>query len=115
PSPIVLRGGDAQTLAEALVKTVGAERQRALREVVLAWLPWANVDDVQLASTEGSWQISLRASVSVSGYAQAERSEKKGQRSNVWLLPGMDTLHSAWPRARVSNLAATFAARSGRE
>jgi hypothetical protein len=112
---IVLRGREAQELAEALFRIVGAERQRALREVVLAWLPWANVDDVDLASTEGSWQVSLRASVSVSGYAQAEQTASAGRGSTVWLLPGLDTLHWVWPRARVSNLAATFATRSGRE
>ncbi len=105
---VVLRGRDAQELAEALFRIVGAERQRALRDVVLAWLPWANVDDVQLASTEGSWQVSLRADVSVSGYAQLEGSK-------TWLLPGLDTLHWAWPRAHVSSLAATFAARAGRD
>ena len=105
---IVLRGRDAQQLAEALVKTVGAERQRALRDVVLAWLPWANVDDVQLASTEGSWQVSLRADVTVNGYAQLEGAK-------TWLLPGLDTLHSSSPRARVSSLGATFATRAGRE
>ena len=105
---VVLRGRDAQELAEALFRIVGAERQRALRDVVLAWLPWANVDDVQLASTEGSWQVGLRADVSVSGYAQLEGSK-------TWLLPGLDTLHWAWPRAHVSSLAATFASRAGRE
>jgi hypothetical protein len=105
---VVLRGRDAQQLAEALLRIVGAERQRALRDVVLAWLPWANVDDVQLASTEGSWQVSLRADVSVSGYAQAEGAK-------IWLLPGIDTLHWAWPRARVSSLGATFASRGDRE
>ena len=104
---IVLRGREAQELAEALFRIVGAQRQRALREVVLAWLPWANVDDVELASSDGSWQVSLRAKVSVSGYAQAE--------GKTWLLPGIDPLHWAWPRARVSNLAATFATRAGRE
>jgi hypothetical protein len=105
---VVLRGRDAQELSEALFRIVGAERQRALRDVVLAWLPWANVDAVQLASSEGSWQVSLRADVSVSGYAQLEGSK-------TWLLPGMDTLHWAWPRARVASLAATFASRAGRE
>jgi hypothetical protein len=107
---VVLRGRDAQTLAEVLVKTVGAERQRALRDVVLAWLPWANVDEVQLASTEGSWQVSLRADVTVSGYAQLQ-----GDGSKTWLLPGLDTLHTSQPRARVSSLGATFATRAGRE
>ncbi len=104
----VLRGRNAQELAEALFRIVGAERQRALRDVVLAWLPWANVDDVQLASSEGSWQVSLRADVSVSGYVQQEGPK-------TWVLPGLDALHWSWPRARVSSLAATFATRAGRE
>ena len=105
---IVLRGRDAQTLAETLVKNVGAERQRALRDVVLAWLPWANVDDVELASSEGSWQVSVRANVTVSGYAQIEG-------AHTWLLPGLDTMHSSSPHARVSSLGSTFATRAGRE
>ena len=105
---VVLRGRGAQDLAEALFTTVGAERQRALRDIVLAWLPWANVDDVVLASHEGSWQVSLRAEVTVDGYAQLEGAK-------TWLLPGLDTLHASYPRARVSTLGATFAARAGRE
>jgi hypothetical protein len=105
---VVLRGREAQELSEAFFRVVGAERQRALRDVVLAWLPWANVDDVQLDSTEGSWQVALRAEVSVSGYAQLEA-------GRTWLLPGLDTLHSSWPRSRVSTLGATFTTRAGRE
>jgi hypothetical protein len=87
---------------------VGAERQRALRDVVLGWLPWANVDDVQLSSSEGSWQVSMRAQVSVSGFAQAQGRGKQ-------MVPGMDSLHWVWPAHRVSSLAATFAERAGRE
>jgi hypothetical protein len=105
---VVLRGRDAQELSEAFFRIVGAERQRALRDVVLAWLPWANVDDVRLASSEGSWQIGLRADVSVSGYAQLEAGK-------TWLLPGLDTMHWSWPHAHVSSLGATFASRAGRE
>jgi hypothetical protein len=66
------------------------------------------VDDVHLASSEGSWQIRLRADVTVGGYAQA-------QGDKTWLLPGIDTLHTAWPHARVSSLAAAFASRAGRQ
>jgi hypothetical protein len=105
---VVLRGRDAEELAETLVRIVGADRQRALRDVVLAWLPWANVDEVQLSSSEGSWQVSMRAEVSVNGYAQLEAAK-------TWLLPGLDTLHWSWPRARVSSLGSTFATRGGRE
>jgi hypothetical protein len=50
----------------------------------------------------------LRADVDVSGYAQAEGAK-------TWLLPGLDTLHFSWPHARISSLAASFAARGGRE
>ncbi|HEX3772375.1 MAG TPA: hypothetical protein VHV30_15970, partial [Polyangiaceae bacterium] len=114
---VVLRGRGAQEIAEALFRTVGAERQRALRDVVLAWLPWANVDDVQLASNEGSWQVSLRADISVDGYAQVQGPPASPGKPapRTGLLPGLETLHWVWPRARVSSLAASFAARAGRE
>jgi hypothetical protein len=105
---VVLRGRTAQDLSEALFRIVGADRQRALRDVVLAWLPWANVDDVKLASSEGSWQVGLRAEVSVSGYAQLESGK-------TWLLPGLDALHGYAPRAYVAGLAATFATRGRRQ
>ena len=105
---VVLGGRQAQELAEAFVRLVGAERKRALRDVVLCWLPWANVESVELSSSEGSWQVSLRADVTVNGYAQLEGLK-------TWLLPGMETLHWAWPRARVSSLGATYATRAGRE
>jgi hypothetical protein len=105
---VVLRGRNAQELSEAFFRIVGAERQRALRDVVLAWLPWANVNDVKLASSEGSWQVSLRADVSVTGYAQLEA-------GGTWLLPGLDALHWSLPHAHVSSLGATFATRAGRE
>ncbi len=105
---VVLRGREAQSLSEAFYHVVGAERQRALRDVVLAWLPWGNVDRVELSSTEGSWQVGLRADVSVSGYAQFDGGK-------TWLLPGLDTLHWSVPHARVSTLGATFATRAGRE
>ncbi len=109
---IALQGRDAQLLAEALFRLVGADRQRALRDVVLAWLPWADVDSVALDSLEGSWQVILRANVSVSGYAELEV-DRAGQKT--WRLPGMDALHWSWPRARASSLSAAFATRAARE
>ncbi len=58
--------------------------------------------------------MSLRADVSVNGYAQLQPA-KRPSAPRIGLLPGLDTLHWAWPRARVSSLAATFASRAGRE
>jgi hypothetical protein len=52
--------------------------------------------------------VSVRANVTVSGYAQLEG-------AHTWLLPGLDTLHSSSPHARVSSLGSTFATRAGRE
>ncbi|HKQ70216.1 MAG TPA: hypothetical protein VJT73_12795 [Polyangiaceae bacterium] len=104
---ILLRGRTAQSLADALEKVVGSDRNEMLRGVVLGWVPWANVDDVGLSSTEGSWQVSLRAAVSIPGYAESEGS--------TWVLPGFEPLHAGFPRPFVSTLGATFASQGARE
>jgi hypothetical protein len=104
---ILLRGRTAQSLADALEKVVGTDRDDMLRGVVLGWVPWANVDDVGLSSSEGSWQVSLRASISIPGYAQAEGSS--------WVLPGFEPLHAGFPRPFVGTLGATFASQGARE
>jgi hypothetical protein len=114
---ILLRGRDAQEIAEMLVKTVGDQRQRSLRGVVLAWVPFANVDDVELSSTEGSWQVALRATVTIPGYAQAE-GKAAGQAASLgttWMLPGIDPVHTAYPRGSSSTLSAAYATEGARE
>ncbi|WP_394826916.1 hypothetical protein [Pendulispora albinea] len=105
-----LRGRAAQDLAEALVRVVGVERQRALRNVVLAWVPFANVEEVALASTEGSWQVALRADITVGGYAQLE-----GSRPRTWVLPGIAPIHVVFPRAFVTTLGSAYASVGARE
>lgn len=125
---ILLRGREAQDLAEALLRVVGAERQRALRGVVLAWVPFADVEDVALSSSEGSWQIAIRATVSVVGYAQpvggngspkGARPAKDGKAADPaptsWSLPGIEPLHFAYPRAFVTTLSATYARQGARQ
>jgi hypothetical protein len=107
----LLHGRASQELAEALVKLVGDQRQRALRNVVLAWLPSASVDDVLLSSDEGAWQVALRATVTIGGYAQ---SEGKGA-NRTWILPGVDPIHIVYPRPLVSTLGASFASQATRE
>jgi hypothetical protein len=109
---IALRGRDAQELAEILLRIVGAERQRTLRGVVLAWVPFANVDDVVLSSSEGSWQVDVRADISVSGYAQVEGATPA---KRTWVLPGVDPMHWVMPRPYVSTLGATFTGQGARE
>jgi hypothetical protein len=104
---IVLRGRTAQALADALEKVVGTDRSDMLRSVVLGWVPWANVDLVELSSSEGSWQVALRASVSIPAYAQAE--------GKTWVLPGLMPLHAGFPRPYSGTLGATFASQGSRE
>jgi hypothetical protein len=114
---ILLRGREAQQIAEALVRVVGNERQRALRGVVLAWVPFANVDEVALSSSEGSWQISLRAELTVPGYAQVEGGGgvKGSSSKKTWVLPGMDPVHIVFPRPGVTTLGSTYAGQGARE
>ncbi len=109
---LLLRGREAQEIAEALVRVVGIERERALRGVALAWVPFATIDSVQLSSSEGSWQVALRAEMTVGGYAQPEGRDPK---TRAWILPGFDPLHVLLPRPFVSTLSATYAGRGARE
>jgi hypothetical protein len=111
---IVLRGREAQDLAEALFRIVGAERQRVLRQAVLAWVPFATVDEVGLSSSEESWQVAVRANVSAAGYAQAQGDAAQGA-TRTWVLPGMEALHFIVPRDRSTTLSAFFAGQGSRE
>jgi hypothetical protein len=109
---VVLRGRDAQEVAEMLLRVVGDERQRALRNVALAWVPSADVDDVVLSSSEGSWQVAIRAELTILSYVEAEGG---GPAKDLWLLPGIDTLHVVYPRPYAGTLGAAYAAQGGRE
>jgi len=115
---VLLRGRAAQQIAGALLKLVGFEREKALFGIALGWLPFANVDKVQLSSTEGSWQIAIRAEISVPGYAQPAESKKPGAKpseARAWLLPGLEPIHYLYPRSSVSTLGATYAGVAARE
>lgn len=109
---VLLRGRSAQDLAEALVRLVGNERQRALRGIALAWVPFATVEKVELSSTEGSWQVAIRAELTAPAYAQVEGT-KPATRS--WVLPGIDPIHYVFPRPYVTTLSSAYASQSSRE
>jgi hypothetical protein len=107
---VLLRGRAAQEIAEALYRIVGVEREKALRGIALGWLPFANVEQVALSSTEGSWQVAVRADVTVPAYAQPE-----GQKTRTWILPGIEPIHYVYPRSQVATLGATYASEGSRE
>jgi hypothetical protein len=107
---VLLHGRAAQALAEALETVVGTDRRQMLRSVVLGWLPWADVDDVSLSSTEGSWEIALRAAISVHGFGQPE-----GKDGKTWIIGGLEPVHIVFPRTFVGTLGATYASRGARQ
>ncbi|NUP09462.1 MAG: hypothetical protein HOW73_25695 [Polyangiaceae bacterium] len=98
-----LRGAQAQALAESFNYVVGEDRRNMLRSVVQSWIPWASVDDVQLASKEGSWEVGLVAQVTIPGFGSLE-----GKDGKTWILPGVES-------ARRGTLAQIYASKSERE
>jgi hypothetical protein len=106
---ILLHGRPAQALSEAFETVVGTERREILRSVVLAWLPWADVEEVALSSTEGSWEIALRATIKINGFGRPE-----GKDGRVWVLGGLEPVHMAG-RGGVGTLGATYASRGARQ
>jgi len=107
---VLLHGRTAQTLAEAFETVVGTDRREMLRGVVLGWIPWADVDDVKVSSTEGSWEVALRAEIAVHGYGRPE-----GKGGKTWVLAGLEPVHIVFPRAMVGTLGATYASRGARQ
>ncbi|WP_438033468.1 hypothetical protein [Sorangium sp. So ce204] len=107
---ILLHGRAAQALSEAFETVVGTARREMLRGVVLGWLPWADVEDVVVSSTEGSWEVALRAAVTIHGFAQPV-----GKDGAAWTLPGLEPVHLVFPRAYTSTLGASYASRGARK
>lgn len=110
---MILRGRDAQEIAEVLQRAVGDQRERSLRDIVLAWVPFANVDSIGLSSSEGSWQVAVRADITIPGYAQAEG--RRTAEGATWVLPGLEPIHFVYPRGASSTLSARYATEGTRE
>jgi hypothetical protein len=106
----LLHGRAAQGLAEAFETVVGTERREMLRGVVLGWLPWADVEEVSVSSTEGSWEVAIRATVAIHGFGRPE-----GKDGKSWVLAGLEPVHATWPRGSVGTLGATYASRGARQ
>lgn len=96
----ILHGRTAQTLAEALEVRVGEQKTALLREVVLGWLPRADISAVTLSSEAGSWRIAVRA--------ELELPLLIAGRDKTWRLPGM------YPAHAVGTLMARYATQAQR-
>ncbi len=107
---VLLHGRAAQSLAELFETVVGTERREMLRRVVLGWMPWADVDEVAVSSSEGSWEVALRATIAVHGFGRPE-----GKDGKTWVLAGLPPVHTVFPRASVGTLGQSYASRGARQ
>jgi hypothetical protein len=71
-------------------------------------VPWADVEDVSLTSTEGSWEITVQAKIAGFAFSQPETKDGK-----TFLVPGFEPVHLT--RGYASTLAALYASHAGRE
>lgn len=104
---LLLRGQVAQSLSEALIKTVGIERDRLLRTVLSAWVPYATIDDITLSFSEDSWQIALRARLTLGGFGMRE--------GPVVRIAGIEPMHIMFPRPAASTLTSMFGSQGSRQ
>lgn len=104
---IKLRGRAAQSLADVLETSVGQARQQMLRAVVMAWIPRADVTSADLSSGDDSWEVEVRATLSIPGFAQPE-----GKRL---LLPGILPLHQVEPSPAASTLTEEYVSEAQRD
>ncbi len=107
---VLLHGHTAQSLSELFETIVGTERREMLRNVVLGWLPWADVDELTVSSSEGSWEVALRATIAIHGFGRPE-----GKDGRTWVLAGLEPVHVVFPRGAVGTLAASYASRGARQ
>ncbi len=105
----LIHGRPAQRLAQAFETAVGSKRQKLLRNVVLGWLPWADVRKVSLLSDEGAWQLKLEAGVTIVGFARPE-----GRDGKTWSLPGIAVVHRVYPGPRATTLGARYTSQAER-
>jgi hypothetical protein len=104
-----IRGRAAQALNDAFQQVVGSEQKQMLRTVVLGWVPWADVDEVTIATDAGAWQLRIRADIAVSGFARPE-----GKDGATWVLPGVEPVHYVFPRPYATTLGTTYTAQRER-
>jgi hypothetical protein len=98
---LLLRGRDAQDLSAIMEEAAGEERDNALRQYVLAWMPSADVHELK-ASAE-TWQVLINARIDVPGLLVPEGSR--------FSIAGTPPLHSG---ARAGTLGGTYAAQAKR-
>jgi len=101
-----LSGRDALRLADAFTEVVGTERERLLRNVVLGWLPQADVSEITFSAEAG---VLVRAEVTLVGYLQPT-----GRTGRAFTLPGVVPLHRILPRPSVATLSQRYAAQAER-
>ena len=87
-------------------RTLRAEVRAQLKSLGGAVGDWSG----SLSSSEGSWEVALRATIKISGFGRPE-----GKDGKVWVLPGVEPVHLLGGRNTISTLGATYASRAARQ
>ena len=66
---VAIHGKPAQRIADRLEDIVGSAREALLREIVLSWVPAADVTNAKLKSDGSGWKLLVSANVNIIAFA----------------------------------------------
>jgi hypothetical protein len=107
---VTIHGRPAQQLADALEVVVGSARDMMLRNVVIGWIPAADVRSVKLESGAGSYQLRITAEVSFARLAEPSSRERP-----LFDIPGLAPIHDVQGRPSTGTLSARYASQAERQ
>ena len=106
---VTIHGRPAQQLSDALEVVVGSSRDHMLRNVVVGWIPEADVRSVTLAGGGGTYQLRITADVVFPRFAEpSDRSRP------VYTIAGMPPIHDIQGRPSTGTLGARYASQAER-
>lgn len=107
---VTIHGRPAQQLSDALEVVVGSTRDQMLRNVVIGWIPEADVRSVKLEGGAGSYQLRITAEVAFPRFA--EPSDRERPR---YTIAGMPPIHDVQGRPSTGTLGARYASQAERQ
>ena len=105
-----IHGRPAQQLSDALEVVVGSARDQMLRNVVVGWIPEADVRSVKLEGGAGSYQLRITADVVFPRFA-----EPSDRKRPVHTIAGVPPIHDIQGRPSTGTLSARYASQAERQ
>lgn len=107
---VTIHGRPAQQLSDALEVVVGSARDQMLRNVVVGWIPEADVRSVKLEGGAGSYQLRITADVVFPRFA-----EPSDRKRPVHTIAGVPPIHDVQGRPSAGTLSARYASQAERQ